>query len=121
MHFLIVLKTDITRPVEIVRNDSFILPPDSKVYGANIGPTWGRQDPGGLHVGPMNLAIWGTFNIIATDVMAMWAATAWDWINSPEYSGFGIKRLNVSLRDIFSIFLHMSTQNGSGAPRHLWT
>ena len=31
--------------------------PDSKVRGANMGPTWGRQDPGGLHVGPMNLAI----------------------------------------------------------------
>ena len=32
--------------------------PDSKVHGANIGPIWGRQDPGGPHVGPMNLAIW---------------------------------------------------------------
>ena len=32
--------------------------PDSKVYVANIGPTWGGQDPGGPHVGPMNLAIW---------------------------------------------------------------
>ena len=32
--------------------------PDSKVYGANMGPVWGRQDPGGPHVGPMNLAIW---------------------------------------------------------------
>ena len=32
--------------------------PDSKVHGANMGPTWGRQDPGGSHVGPINLAIW---------------------------------------------------------------
>ena len=32
--------------------------PDSKVYGANIGPIRGRQDPGGPYVGPMNLAIW---------------------------------------------------------------
>ena len=31
--------------------------PDSKVYGVYVGPTWGRQDPGGPHVGPMNLAI----------------------------------------------------------------
>ena len=30
--------------------------PDSKVYGTNMGPTWGRQDPGGSHVGPMILA-----------------------------------------------------------------
>ena len=31
---------------------------ESKVHGANMGPTWGRQDPGGPHVGPMNFAIW---------------------------------------------------------------
>ena len=34
--------------------------PDRKVPGANMGPIWGRQDPGGPHVGPMNLAIWVT-------------------------------------------------------------
>ena len=28
--------------------------PDSKIHGANMGPIWGRQDPGGPHVGPMN-------------------------------------------------------------------
>ena len=33
--------------------------PDSKVQGANMGPIWGRQDPGGSHVGPMNFAVWG--------------------------------------------------------------
>ena len=32
--------------------------PDSKVHGANMGPIWGRQDPGGPHVGPIDLAIW---------------------------------------------------------------
>ena len=31
--------------------------PDSKVRVANMGLTWGRQDPGGPHVGPMNPAI----------------------------------------------------------------
>ena len=29
--------------------------PDSKVHGANMGPIWGRQDPGGPHVGPWTL------------------------------------------------------------------
>ena len=29
----------------------------SKVHGPNMGPIWGRQDPGGPHVGPMNFAI----------------------------------------------------------------
>ena len=32
--------------------------PDGKFHGANMGPIWGRQDPGGPHVGPMNFAIW---------------------------------------------------------------
>ena len=32
--------------------------PDSKVHGANMGPIWGRQDPGGSHIGPINFAIW---------------------------------------------------------------
>ena len=27
-----------------------------------MGPIWGQQDPGGPHVGPMNLAIWGTYD-----------------------------------------------------------
>ena len=38
---------------------------DSKVHGANMGPIWGRQDPGGPHVGPMNFAIWGIFFCIS--------------------------------------------------------
>ena len=32
--------------------------PDSKIHGANMAPTWGRQDPGGPHVGPMSLVFW---------------------------------------------------------------
>ena len=32
--------------------------PDSKVHGAKMGTIWGRQDPGGPHVGPMNFAFW---------------------------------------------------------------
>ena len=35
-----------------------ILSPDNNVRGTNMGPTWGRQDPGGPHVGPMDLVIW---------------------------------------------------------------
>ena len=35
--------------------------PASKVHGANMGPIWGRQVPGGPHVGPMNFAIWDKF------------------------------------------------------------
>ena len=32
--------------------------PDSKVHGTNMGPIWGRQDPDGHHVVPIDLAIW---------------------------------------------------------------
>ena len=32
--------------------------PERKVHGANMGPIWGRQDPGGPYVDPMNFAIW---------------------------------------------------------------
>ena len=30
-------------------------------------PIWGRQDPGGPHVGPMNVVIWDLFVQVATD------------------------------------------------------
>ena len=32
--------------------------PDSKIHGPNMGPIWGRQDPGAPHVGPINFSIW---------------------------------------------------------------
>ena len=35
-----------------------VICPNSKVHGANMGPIWGRQDPGGSHVGPINFVIW---------------------------------------------------------------
>ena len=44
------------------RHRVIVTHPDSKDHGANMGPTWGRQDPGGPHVGPMILAIWGRFS-----------------------------------------------------------
>ena len=41
--------------------------PDSKVHGANMGPTWVLSAPVGPHVGPMNLAIKVSFPIIWTN------------------------------------------------------
>ena len=42
---------------------------DNKVPGANMGPFWGRQDPGGPHVGPLNFAIRGMFvDILGTEI-----------------------------------------------------
>ena len=42
--------------------------PNSKVHGANMGPIWGQQDPGGSHVGPMKFAIWVVYAGITTPV-----------------------------------------------------
>ena len=36
---------------------SLFISPDSKVHGANMGPTWVLSAPDGTHVGPMNLVI----------------------------------------------------------------
>ena len=40
----------------------FYICPDNKAHGANVGPTWGRQDHGGPHVGHMNFAIGVVFS-----------------------------------------------------------
>ena len=37
--------------------------PDSIVCGANMGPSWGRQDPGEPHGGPVNFVTWGVFHM----------------------------------------------------------
>ena len=39
--------------------------PDSKVHGANMGPTWALSAPGGPHISLMNLAIWDSFRLKA--------------------------------------------------------
>ena len=53
--------------------------PDSKVHGANMGPAWGRQDPGGPHVGHINLAIWVQIllNFVATVQFAICQSISW--------------------------------------------
>ena len=47
--------------IPIANVSAFILDngcPDNKFHETNMGPIWGRQDPGGPHVGPMYLVIW---------------------------------------------------------------
>ena len=55
--------------------------PDSKVHGAIMGPTWGRQDPCGHHVGPMNLAMRACFN----NIMAIVRLPQSQWSNPGRY------------------------------------
>ena len=49
-------KTSMPKPLAYIGMTSKY--PENKVHGAYMGPTWGLQDPGGPHVGPMILAIW---------------------------------------------------------------
>ena len=47
--------------------------PDSKVHGANMGPTWVLSAPDGPHVGPMNLAIRVvTYNKLLNTAVQWW-------------------------------------------------
>ena len=48
--------------------------PDSKVHGANMGPTWVLSAPDGPHVGPINLAIREHYRIEVTAVWFGWAS-----------------------------------------------
>ena len=74
--------------------------PDSKVHGANMGPIWGRQDPGGSRVGPMNLAIWGVikFRVVSRRISFLWSVI---WISiqtQPKHELYIDKTTFVSIR-----------------------
>ena len=52
-----------TATTKLCTNFLYITIPDSKVHGANMGPTWVLSAPGEPHVGPMNLTIWDISHI----------------------------------------------------------
>ena len=70
--------------------------PDSKVHVAYMGPTLGRQDPGGPHAGHANLAVWDEFPEIWVHVTIR--VTSWMgdcdifckimWLNATSYDHF---------------------------------
>ena len=60
--------------------------PDSKVQGANMGPIWGRQVPGGPLVGPLNFAIW---DVLLLHTLCRFVSSA-----QPEYVAPGIFHTN---------------------------
>ena len=56
--------------------------PDSKVHGANMGPTWVLSAPDGPHVGPMNLAIRDSLYQPIEAGWCMYASVKWVSIDS---------------------------------------
>ena len=60
---------------------------ENKVHGANMGPIWGRQDPGGPHVGPMNFAMWDDIPPVSVgcnilSLLLILASCAKQWITT---------------------------------------
>ena len=53
---------------------SFEAYPDSKVCGANMGPTWVLSAPDGPHVGPMNFVIWVV--VLPSRIGQLWQSLA---------------------------------------------
>ena len=65
-----------------------------------MGPTWGRQDPGGPHVGPMNLAIWAhIFTHQLCGSLAMFVFWWWhhDWLHN---AFVGLDKWNTSIWEV---------------------
>ena len=63
--------------------------PDNKVHEANMGPIWGRQDPGGPHVGPMNFSIWDVFTLTTPSRAGYWCYWTHSMVVSlPRVQGF---------------------------------
>ena len=55
--------------------NSMIIQQHPRLQGswANMGPLWGRQDPGGPHIGPMNLAILDMLEMLICYVIKFYA------------------------------------------------
>ena len=71
--------------------------PGSKTYWANMGPTWGRQDPGGSHAGQMNFVIW----------VAGW----WKSITVMSSCGGGIQCTHWQKYALFTVVYQMRNNN----------
>ena len=80
-HFLPELCNKVSAKCNITASQSVI--PDSKVHGANVGPIWGRQVPGGPHVGPMNFAIW--WHITASQLVNKYVTVGFLWSSFAKY------------------------------------
>ena len=95
----------ITRAFHLAVRRFAINGPDSKVHGANMGPTWVLSAPDGPHVGPMNLAIRGYIAMVlgVTIITSRWYSTCASTILLPKFlakfqSDQSTRKLNISHR-----------------------
>ena len=86
--------------------------PDSKVYGANVGPTWGGQDPGGPHVGATWVICYTNFWLYfsnSSPLVTMWQLRR--YLPSTVLSRWRKRR---SVSDQFSTIVAASRARGIG-------
>ena len=81
--------------------------PDNKVNGANMEPIWGRLDPGGPHVGPMNFAIWVDFDAGSMDML--WNAN-YEYIISEMVKTFMIRSFCSSYFILYNLAVIFSAE-----------
>ena len=85
--------------------------PDSKVHGEIMGPIWVRQDPGGPHGGPVNLAIWecngrtcNRVGIRSYDLIFLWIHSRWN--KMPQNLTDGKLKSSRSYSNKHACFMH---------------
>ena len=64
--------------------------PDSKVHGANMEPIWGRQDPDGPHVGPMNFTLESFYIFFAVCLNKLLSNWAMRWCFEISWRSCGV-------------------------------
>ena len=74
---------------------------DSKVHGANMGPIWGHQDPGGPHVGTHEICYLGGSGNYFLHQITTWTNLAhdhWAWIqwHLPEINFIWKKKISIT-------------------------
>ena len=84
--------------------------PDSKVHGAHMGLTWGRQVPGGPHVGLVNFVIWVDFmtwkRYRIADTLCGEGVLPWSWSPADSHhKGAVIRNVDAFLLLAWTSFL----------------
>ena len=57
-----------------------LVTPDGKVHGANMGPIWDQQDPGGPHVVHINFTIWDVISLLVDVIKWKYFPRYWPFV-----------------------------------------
>ena len=101
-----------------------------KVYGADIRPTRGRQNPCGPHVGPVNFALWVPMSSSITDLLKIQQCIKLLFSMYVSYILCGISKgthiyvykiyMTHTLKDVYIVYVRM-LDGLTHFPRTKWT